>query len=315
MLLLSPSSFTLMVTLDWAYYPHIRDLILDFAPDDAIPALRLAQRTVRDYIDRRLAKHILYVVKKGRLYTRVGHVQHAFQAAELAPRIEALDVYPPDLFESHDAVTLNLPNLQYARLPYIGDLYNVLPTIVPAPRCVVQAVLPHEAVEDVTLNFWTSKQTEKMVFVFPRRLSALRCRNVHYSPALSDVRISDLVLVLLPGLDFIWDDDVDIPSLNRFRPDYLQGIVMECLRVPGVTMTLVGLEGLDRRIAGETTVGDLLRQHFLEDIHFKRTVWPQNPQGRRLQLLSLEQWKAQVPAQEWELVSTLPKCITDPCAR
>lgn len=305
-----------MNTLDWACYPHIRDLILDAAPDDTIPALRLTQRPVREYLDRHLAKHILYIVKSGRLYTRAGHVQLAFQTAEVAPRIESIDIYPPDLFEPHDAVGLHLPNLRYARLPCIGDLYNVLPTIAPAPQCVIQAVLPKEAVEDVTLNFWTSEKTQKMIFVFPRRLSALYCRNVHYSPAVTDVRMSELVIVLLPGLDNVWGDDIDaVPVRNRFKPDYLQGIILECLRVPGDTLTLVGLEGLNRRIAGETTVGDLLRRHFLEDGHFKRAAWPENPLGRRLQLLPLEDWKAQVPAREWELVCTLPECVADPCAR
>lgn len=310
------SSPTLMPALDWAYYPHIRDLILDAAPDDVIPSLRLTQRSVREYLDRRLANHILYVVKKGRLYTRVGHIQLAFQTENIASRIEAIDVYPPDLFEPHDAVGLHLPNLRYARLPCIGDLYNVLPKITSAPQCVIQAVLPKEAVEDVTLNFWVSKKTQKMVFVLPRRLSALRCRNVHYSPALSDVHMSELVIVLLPGLDNVWDENEEgVFIANRFKPDYLQSIMMECLRVPGSTLTLVGLEGLNRKIASETTIGDLLRRHFLKDFHFKRAVWPENHQGRRLHLLSLEEWKAQVPAQEWGLVSTLPECILDPCAR
>lgn len=303
-----------MAILDWAYYPHIRDLILDAAPDDAIPSLRLTQRAVRDYLDRRLAQHILYVVKKGRLYTRTGHVQLAFQTADIAPQVKSLDVYTPDLFEPHDAVALHLPNLQYARLPCIGDLYNVLPAVAPAPPCVIQAILPKEPVEDVVLNFWTSEHTQKMVFVLPRRLSALRCRNVHYSSALSEVHVPELVLVLLPGLDDVWKDEVDgADSRYRYKPDCLQGIVKECLRSPGDSLTLVGLEGLAQKIAGKMTIGDLLHRHFLEDSHFKRAAWPQNPDGRRLRILSVEQWRSQIPAHEWELVATLPACITDPC--
>lgn len=51
-----------MVKIDWKFFPHIRDLILDAALDSApagvIPALRLTERAVRDYIDRRLVEHV-----------------------------------------------------------------------------------------------------------------------------------------------------------------------------------------------------------------------------------------------------------------
>lgn len=57
------------MTLDAAFYPHIFQLVLSFAPRDSLLALRRVSRTVRAEADKRLFAH----VKVARRLSKAGH--------------------------------------------------------------------------------------------------------------------------------------------------------------------------------------------------------------------------------------------------
>lgn len=110
-----------MSSLDWVCFPHIRDAILDCAIDDAhdgtIKALRLTERTVRDFIDRRIGRHIVCTVQCFSLSTLVGGIRLAFEDPTVAARVWTIDIRagtsncPPQ-----PLAIPSLPNLKYARL-------------------------------------------------------------------------------------------------------------------------------------------------------------------------------------------------------
>lgn len=343
--------------LDWEYYPHIRDLILHHAPDEAIPNLRLTCRTVRDYLDAQLSRHILYVISKGRLYTRRGHVQLCFQTPEVAPRIQAMDIYTPaDQFEPGDPVALDLPNLEYARLPHIARLpdrsglryvRDVLPSVVPAPRCVIHAVgfspppleAPVPRWQPVLLTPWVSERTQKSIFVLPPMKSrAMIDEGIRYGSPSSGGGVAEIVLVLLPPADLpeasisastsTPGSESALGSGSRSRKTF--GKQLESFKPffgealnsrhggpnnggPRGTLTLVGLEGLTRTQVGAKN-GDILRNFIDEKTNHQRAAWPLCRGNRQLRILTIPEWREEIGEREWELVESLPECIADPVA-
>lgn len=112
-----------MPGLDWDYFPHVRDAILEFVLEDkhngTIHALRLTQRAVRDFLDRRLVRHVVYTLQPRHFYTLVGKVQLRFVDPHVAARVRVLDVRPGS--RPHNGIAncppcVQFPCVRYARV-------------------------------------------------------------------------------------------------------------------------------------------------------------------------------------------------------
>jgi hypothetical protein len=100
-------------TLNWDInFPHIFAAVLttalDESDDDTIRSLRLANCSIRDFIDQRIIKHAVLVLEPRRVYTYTGHVQLSFDDGNVAAQVVTLDVQrgsaarqsPPDEFHT-----------------------------------------------------------------------------------------------------------------------------------------------------------------------------------------------------------------------
>lgn len=219
-----------MVLIDWAFYPHIRDLILDFAPDEAIPALRLTQRAVRDAVDRRIAEHAVYVIDPPRMYTKRGHINLPFQSRDLKWRTRMLDVHAgkSTSYNRNEGLPAHFPNVHCVRLH--GQTSGVVverllgglsPSMVleskfnrkrflgeqlcapsscklPLP-VVIQPLIPR-ATEDyhIALGTFLTGCTTKLVAVFPQDLSKLHCDEIDFGIH-AETKETELVVLFLPS--------------------------------------------------------------------------------------------------------------------
>lgn len=124
-----------MPTLDWSFYPHIFESILEHVlhnaeahasvahgplrafDDSLLRALRLTHRSIRDTIDRRVNNHAVTLLEPPVVYSYVGGIKLSYDA-ETAARVRVLDVHP-GFADKHEPPADFSSEFQYLNAKYV----------------------------------------------------------------------------------------------------------------------------------------------------------------------------------------------------
>lgn len=297
-----------MLPLHWNInFPHIRDAILNFAlgdPDDAtIRALRLTQRSIREFVDRRIVQHIECTVQSFSLSTMAGHVRLSFEDERVAAQVRILDVCKGGGKTPRAWPAVSFPNLRHARLLAVG----------------------HRIVLD-----WLISDSLDVILIVPIPASksdtAYLALRIHTSPSVS--RTITLVPAPKSSRPFSPEETNDLNALGRLvgqQPEelsrYRRGF-MSCV----TTVEDVGDtgEGSDRpeyiqvrqeqkseiqRIKDCVVAGqkDMTLAKVIEVEHYGRPAWRFD---RRY--VSPAEWREELSDEEWELINSIPESAWTP---
>lgn len=134
-----------MTHIDWQSFPHIRDLILDAVLDSGeagvISALRLTERSVRDYIDHRVVRHVVHYVESDVTVTKTGIIAFSPESlSALAPRARLLDLHcgPWPSRQPPESAPPYFPNITCVRLHRDGQRH--LRRLIEAPQSPKESV-------------------------------------------------------------------------------------------------------------------------------------------------------------------------------
>lgn len=317
-----------MVKIDWKFFPHIRDLILDAALDSApagvIPALRLTERAVRDYIDRRLVEHVELDLADGLTFTKTARVTLLLARLQaLASHVRVLDVYSG---RGHADVSLNqkafpsFPNARYVRI-HAGCERRFCDLLCPSGGVASEPPIPRLAsvVYEVTGALASSTfprprpNAARSIIPLPKNLECL-ARPV---PCNLEKYVSDgdeLVILLLdqlnsaPPLTSVLDIYDIFRDRNRVPDAYSYYKLQEDI------LRFVRLRNHRRR---RCTVVGAPRSW---SVKFAETLAATPVPGlldRLPRFLTLEEWRNEITPEEWRLVETLPPCfnVDNKCPR
>lgn len=301
------------MTFDPSFYPHVLDLILDSATSNTLRALRLTNRSIQDLIDRRIAKHVLYIDWCNQMCTTEGQVCLAFTEPTVAERIRTLDVYPPDagqynpvdrkytddqeggVFCDFPFLRFNLPNLQTVRL--LGaDEHCLLTDICDPPETVIQLVHPGRFIPRLYVGESLGPRTRKCIAVLPTDSSTVRTSWVSWAVEQEEA-FQEKVLVFLPELDEVtWGGYGGVSGSPWMTLDRWEG------EDDPASITVVGWEGVRRFF--------LFRDRYPED-HLLGFLTDDGDDFhlRKIRFLTLEEWKDELTHDEWNSVASLPEAL------
>lgn len=343
---LSHSSDEAMVLIDWAFYPHIRDLILDFAPEEAIPTLRLTQRAVRDAVDRRIAEHAVYVIDPPRLYTKRGHIGLSFESRGLKWRTRMLDVHAGTTrgYGRNEGLPAHFPSVQFVRLHGQTSsgvverlLEGLTPPMVSNPKLsrahfLGEDLYVHSVREQplpVAIQPVVSRRTEdyhialgtfltgaysrltKLIAVLPQDLSKLHCDEIEFGIS-GETEDTELVVLFLPSFNPEPPADELLLkckySYHKFSWDIHGAFMCDAGR-----LTIVGLKTWEEN-TGDPDPEMSWEAAFQEIVDEEGECTPDWNPVPKVRTLTIEEWRKEISEEEWVAVESLPGCCWEMCA-
>lgn len=294
--------------INWAFYPHILDCVLEFASAESVDALCLLDLSICDHVDR-IAKHVVCIDQGDPLYTRAGRrVRLPICGQPLARRVRTLDIYPKTIRRSLEPEPhLPFPDLDYIRL--LGnDDGTYMPHICDTTGTIIQLVLPRVPAERFKIGGRVDLRTERRIAVFPSDLSKVRARSVTWnSPGGS--MFMERTIVFLPELNNALD------NVPEARASSVRDASLKLRNITGGpdavrSVIVVGLEHCVAHTSNDALryLGDAGQTKFESSrTYLADLCFPGIPEDERdIRFLSIEEWRTETTETEWSLVASLP---------
>lgn len=290
-------------------FPHIRDAILLYALEDGddstIRVLRLTQRAIHDYIDRRIVQHVECSVQSFNTTTAIGHVRLAFESENVASLVRVLDVVKGSSNDVRAWPAVSFPHLKYARLLcpghrmvldwLIADSSNVIliiPIVTSRPEAPYQTLRIHTGPSVTrTITLLPAPENRRPLSTEDMEdLTALGNRVGKQPTGLLQYRRG--FVSCITTVDIV--DDADTGD-GSDQPEYIRvgGGSGSCLQ-----------RIKDCVVAGQA---DLTLAMVIEVEHYGGPAWRFD---RRY--VSVVKWREELSNEEWDLIDSIPESVWRP---
>lgn len=297
-----------MPPLHWDInFPHICDAILNLAlgdPDDAtIRALRLTQRAIREFIDRRIVQHIECTVQSISLSTAAGHVRLPFEDERVAAQVRILDVCKGRGNTPRTWPAVSFPNLGHARLLAVGHRV-VLDWLISDSSDVTLIVAISASLGDtayLALRMHTSASVSRTITLVPapknrRPFSPEEANDLNALGGLVGLQPEELSIYSRGFMSCVTTvEDVADTGEGSDRAEYIQ--------------VRQGQKNSVQRIKDCVVAGqkDMTLARVIEVEHYGGPAWTFD---RRY--VSPAEWREGLSDEEWDLINSIPESIWTP---